>query len=131
MEHTRLPAYLQEQRKARHLSMSELGRRANVSASAVRAYELGIRTPKQSTLDKIQAVFDATPQVRANTTEKTTVKMQKVAGVAGEEDGIKVVTMPIVDLSQDEVVYTWQGTELTKGDLSLIRTMISALVSTD
>lgn len=105
---------IRKMRKDRHISQAALAEMAGVSISSLRSYEYGKRKPKQESQEAIMRVLLKYPA--------------KFTEVAKDSESTTSEMLPVVDLAQDKVAYSWKDEPLTTQQVGAMRTVVKAMV---
>lgn len=98
---------IRDLRKQKRMSQTELAKSAGVSQTTVTAWETGKAEPSSSAVAKLADIFNVTTDYLLGRPNKQETKKDDV------------------ELSDDDVIMTWQGKPLSDEDRELIRRIMN------
>lgn len=98
---------IRDLRKQAHLSQTELGKKVSVSQQTVTAWENNKAEPSSSAVAQLADIFNVTTDYLLGRPNKQETKKDDV------------------ELSDDDVIMTWQGKPLSDEDRELIRRIMN------
>ena len=98
---------IRDLRKQKRMSQTELAKSAGVSQTTVTAWETGKAEPSSSAVAKLADIFNVTTDYLLGRPNKHETKKDDV------------------ELSDDDVIMTWQGKPLSDEDRELIRRIMN------
>ena len=98
---------IRDLRKQKRMSQTELAKSAGVSQTTVTAWETGKAEPSSSAVSKLADIFNVTTDYLLGRPNKQETKKDDV------------------ELSDDDVIMTWQGKPLSDEDRELIRRIMN------